>query len=184
VRHERLPVVVELSGATGVELTRRRTLRLAGVVVVGTALAACTTASNTPGTPSSTPTPTPGGPDDPDAALRLEVAAAEQQLEDLYAAAARRLAAKSAAAVTALGVRHTAYRTAVSPNAAASVPSPAPPPATASAALTALRAAETAAATQRIAQAVRAHDPELARTLVLVGAGAAAAAEALRGVRA
>lgn len=164
-------------------LPRRDLLRLAGVAVTGAALAACTTSPDTgPSTAS------PGSPDDPDRALRSEVAADEAALSDLYAAAAKALPAALATTVTALGARHAAYRSAVVGGATASATSTPSATATASASaatatwLTRLRTAETKASAARAAQSVRATEAELARTIVLAGTGAAGAAEVLRGL--
>jgi len=175
---ERVPDVPETSPRG---LLRRDLLRLAGVAVTGAALAACTT-SPSPG-PS---TASPGAPDDPDLALRSEVAADEAALSQLYAASTPVLPAALRTEVTALGARHADYRAAVIAGATVSATSTPSATATtstsASLALSRLRAAERAAASSRAEQSVRARDPELARILVLAGTGAAAAAEVLRGL--
>ena len=172
------------------DLTRRDVLRLGLVASATVGLAGCTTS------PAGTPTPTdPGGPEDPDRALRAEVGADEARLSALYEQAAGALPA-SASRVAAIGARHQAYRTTVDPahlagatgpsgatGPASSVAPPSPPP-TAVATLAQLVAAETAAAAARARQAADAVDPELARILTLVGAGEAAAATALASVRA
>lgn len=161
-------------------LPRRNVLRLAGVALTGAALAACTTS------PGPGPTASPGAPDDPDLKLRAEVAEDEAALTQLYAESASSLPAALRTKVAALGTRHADYRAAVlagatvSPSASAS--STGSGSASASAALGRLRAAERNAAASRAAQSVRAQDPELARTIVLAGTGAAAAAEYLRGL--
>ncbi len=162
-------------------LTRRDVLRLGTAAAAGASLAACTTASNT-GQPQSTP-PTPGAPDDPDAQLRVTVSGGEQVLSGLYQYVATLLPANAAAKVTALGVRHDAYQKAISPHATASIPSPEPQSGKDPAALIKrLRTAETQAAAERAQQSLTAQDTELARLIVLAGAGAASAAEVLRTV--
>lgn len=169
------------------DLSRRDVLRLGLVVSAGAGLAACTTASSS-GTPTQTD---PGGPEDPDRALRAEVAADEARLTALYAAAAKVLTGPSATRTAALGERHAAYRAAVAPASASASPSgsgstsatPTAPPVTAANALKVLVAAEAAAATSRATQAARATDAELALVIVLAGTGAAAAAAALSAAR-
>jgi hypothetical protein len=166
-------------------VSRRDMLRLGAVVAAGASLAACTTASNTGQKPGTSTKPTPGSSEDPDAALRTEVAAAEATLSTLYAELAGSFPAKTAATVAALGTRHVAYRAAVAPAAGPltkpSATARAADPATA---LGRLRAAEKAAADARAQQSVRAGDSDLARVIALAGAGAAGAAEVLRGVSA
>lgn len=170
------------------DLSRRDVLRL-GLVVAGAAgLAACTTASN------GSPTPTdPGGPEDPDRALRAEIGRDESRLVALYAAATAVLTGAVASRVAAVGARHDAYRQAIDPDglatasatasgtpgASTAATEPALPPVTASTAVRVLTAAETAAATARATQAASAVDPSLARVVVLAGAGAASAAAVL-----
>ena len=173
-------------------LSRRDLLRLAGVTAGAGALAACTTSGGGGRSPS------PGSSDDPDAALRAEVAVQETALLADYVAAAPALPASLAARALDLGRRHGDYRAAVLPSspsgsssAAASSGSTSPSTAasptasqagrTAREVLRTLQRAETQAAVQRVTQAGRAHDAELARTLALVAAGAAGAAEVLRG---
>jgi hypothetical protein len=178
--------------------TRRDVIRLGLVAAAGAALAGCTRGSD--GTPGPT---APGGPEDPDRALRAEIGAQETALSGLYASAVEVLPAAQAASVTRLGERHEAYRQAIdpdglatqSPNGTASAtgstsgsPSPSASPAptaarpsTPAAAIEALRKAEQRAASTRITQSVRAVDAELARLIVLAGAGAAGAAEVLAG---
>lgn len=171
-------------------LSRRDLLRLAGITAGAGALAACTSSGG------GAQSPTPGAPDDPDAALRTEVAAQETALLALYAVSAPVLPAAQAARAADLGRRHGDYRAAVLPSATASTStsgsgsasgsSPAgsatpTPPTSARTALRSLHRAETQASAERVAQAVRAHSPELARTLALVAAGAAGAADVLRG---
>jgi hypothetical protein len=169
-----------------IDLSRRDVLRLGLVTSAGAGLAACTTASSS-GTPTQTD---PGGPEDPDSALRADVAADEARLTALYAAAAKVLTGATAARTSALGERHAAYRAAVAPASASSSPSgsasasPTVPAVTAATALKVLVAAEAAAATSRATQAARAADPELARVIVLAGTGAASAAAALSAARA
>lgn len=169
-------------------LSRRDLLRLAAAGGVGAALAACTRGG-------STPAPTePGGPEDPDRALRAEQGEAESQMSARYVAAAPVITGALGARVTALGARHDAYRQAIDPDRLAASPSigtasastpgataTLPVPGTEAAAIAGLLAAETAAARQRAVAAARAVDPELARYIVLAGAGSAAAAEVLRG---
>jgi hypothetical protein len=167
-------------------LSRRDVLRLAGVTAGAGALAACTSSG------SGGQSPSPGGSDDPDAALRAEVAAQETALLDLYAATASGLTGTAAARLTALGSRHRDYRAAVLPSSwsasatgsssgSGSPSSSTTGGATAPATVRGVREAETRAAGQRVAQAGRARDPELARVLVLAAAGAAGAAEVLKG---
>ena len=165
-------------------VSRRDVLRLAGVTAGAGALAACTSSGGNGQSPS------PGAPDDPDAALRAEVAAQETALLAQYAAAEGVMPTKLAPRLAELGRRHADYRAAVLPSAASgsgsgsvsttrspsASPSPSGKPA---AVLASLRAAEKQASAQRVAQAGRAHDPELARVLVLVAAGAAGASEVL-----
>lgn len=150
------------------------------------ALAACTSSGGGGQSPS------PGAPDDPDAALRAEVAAQETALLAQYAAAEGVMPTKLAPRLAELGRRHADYRAAVLPSAASGSgsgsasgsttrsPSASPTPSAKPAAvLGSLRAAEKQTSEQRVAQAGRAHDPELARVLVLVAAGAAGASEVL-----
>ena len=180
-----------------IDLSRRDVLRLGLVASAAAGLAACTTS------PAGRPTTTdPGGPQDPDRALRAEIGRDELRLTALYTQAAGALPGAAAARVSAIGARHVAYRTAVDPaglsgatgvtgatgpsgstGPAASVAPPSIPP-TALTALSILVAAETAAAGDRARQSAAAIDPELARIVVLVGAGAAAAAAALSSARA
>jgi hypothetical protein len=164
-------------------LSRRDVLRLAGVAAGAGALAACTSGSGGQ-------SPSPGGSDDPDAALRAEVAAQETALLELYAATASGLAGAAAARLTALGSRHRDYRAAVLPSSAsasakASSSASGSPSSSATggapATVRGVREAETRAAGQRVAQSGRAQDAELARVLVLAAAGAAGAAEVLKG---
>jgi len=180
-----------------IDLSRRDVLRLGLAASAAAGLAACTTS------PAGRPTTTdPGGPQDPDRALRAEIGRDELRLTALYTQAAGALPGAAAARVSAIGARHVAYRTAVDPaglsgatgvtgatgpsgstGPAASVAPPSIPP-TALTALSILVAAETAAAGDRARQSAAAIDPELARIVVLVGAGAAAAAAALSSARA
>jgi hypothetical protein len=162
-------------------LTRRDVLRLGTAVAAGASLAACTTASNTG--PSQSAPPTPGAPDDPDSRLRLSIAGDEQELGVLYQYVAGLLPAKTAARVTALGARHDAYSQAISPGTVVSPATPEPQSGKDPAVLVKrLRTAETRAAALRAQQSLTAHDTELARLIVLAGAGAASAAEVLRTV--
>ena len=167
--------------------TRRDVVRLGLVAAAGASLAACTRGSD--GSPAPT---APGGPKDPDRALRAEVGRQETALSALYAAAAAKLARRAGgvghgARRTARGVppghrpgrprdaaaerrrRRTAPRRApsrsASPTPAVSLPSGAAD------IVAALRKAERAAATSRVAQSVRAVDAELARLIVLAGTG-------------
>ena len=180
-----------------IDLSRRDVLRLGLAASAAAGLAACTTS------PAGRPTTTdPGGPQDPDRALRAEIGRDELRLTALYTQAAGALPGAAAARVSAIGARHVAYRTAVDPaglsgatgvtgatgpsgstGPAASVAPPSIPP-TALTALSILVAAETTAAGDRARQSAVAVDPELARIVVLVGAGAAAAAAALSSARA
>jgi hypothetical protein len=180
-----------------IDLSRRDVLRLGLAASAAAGLAACTTS------PAGRPTTTdPGGPQDPDRALRAEIGRDELRLTALYNQAAGALPGAAATRVSAIGARHVAYRAAVDPaglsgttgatgatgpsgptGPAASVAPPSIPP-TALTALSILVSAETAAARERARQSAAAVDPELARIVVLVGAGAAAAAAALSSARA
>lgn len=174
--------------------TRRAVLRAGLAASAAAALAACTRSSD--GTPSPT---APGGPKDPDRALRAEVGADETALSALYAAAGAKLSGATATAITELGARHTAYRQAIDPDGLATrAPSdaasgsgsaspstttrPVPTlPSGESEIVATLRKTEREAASTRSAQAQRAVDAELARLIVLAGAGAAGAAQVLAG---
>ena len=172
-------------------LTRRDALRLGAFAAVGASLTACTTSSNG-AKPTATTTASPGSPEDPDRALRAEVAASEQQISELYSDAAAHLSASLARRVTTLGARHSSYRAAIDPTASHASGSGSaqptvstssgtnPRPADVVFTLRRLRTAETTASAARAAQSVRAIDAELARVIVLAGAGAAGAAEVLR----
>ncbi len=180
-------------------VTRRDLLRLSGAVGVTAVLVACTRSSSDPG---GDPATQPGGPEDPDRALRAEVGRAESELTALYAALSPVLASAESTRVRALGARHEAYRQAIDPDRLADSPTatpsgtgslsatpsasatPAPTASSAVAALAQLRAAERQAAVARVQQAVRATDPDLARVIVLAGTGAAGAGEVLRGLSA
>lgn len=179
-----------------IELTRRDVLRLGLVAAATAGLAACTTASNGNAAPTD-----PGGPEDPDRALRAQIGRDETRLSALYAAAAAVLGGAAATRVTAVGARHDAYRQAIDPDglatAAATASAPAGasaalpsatasalPPVTAATALSVLTSAETAAAAARATQSVAAVDPSLVRVIVLAGAGAASAAAVLAAGRA
>ncbi len=180
-------------------MTRRDALRLGAGAVAVVTLAACTTATN--GNPD--PATAPGGPEDPDRALRAEVGRAETTLIALYATYGPGIAAPLGTRVTALGSRHAAYRQAIDPDHLADAPGsgtasgstasrsaspavtpvrPASTPAAVRATLARLLTAEVETAKARAAQCARATDADLARTIVLAGAGAAAAAEVLRSV--
>lgn len=158
-------------------LVSRRDVLAAVVAGCGTVLlAGCTgTASS-----SSTPRPGPTGSADPDAALRTEVAGAEQALAARYAAAA--VTNPTLVRVLAVGARHEAYAAAVEP-ATGSPTVTGPAPATSRPAkpvpdaqlLASLAAAERRAAAERVQQCAQAHDPQLVRVLALAGAGAAGA---------
>ncbi|MFN8169445.1 MAG: hypothetical protein U0S36_11755 [Candidatus Nanopelagicales bacterium] len=172
-------------------LTRRDAVRL-GLLTSGSALlVACTRASGGDTEPTA-----PGGPDDPDRALRAEIGAQESALIALYAAAVAKLSGGEAKAVAALGARHDAYRQAIDPDGLATAaptgspspspsrPSPSPStslPSSSTGIVAALRKAERGAASARLAQSLRAVDGELARVVVLAGTGAAGAAEVLSG---
>jgi hypothetical protein len=164
-------------------------LRLGAAAVVSGVLVACTRGG-------SSPEPTaPGGPEDPDRALRAEQGRAEADLSALYRSVTTVLSGALATRVATLGSRHDAYRQAIDPDRLAESPSAAPSesatvsstpsatavPTTEAAALADLLAAETSAARARARAAARAVDPELARYIVLAGTGAAAAAQVLRG---
>jgi hypothetical protein len=187
-----------------VTLRRRDLLRFAGVAMAGAALSACTTSGDS----THPSTASPGGPEDPDRALREAVASDEQRLGAAYAAVTG-LPASLQARVAVLGSRHAVYAAAVLPEspgasstgsgstsgpasgsgsastagAVSGSPSGAPPPADqvhgAEVTLRALKALETRAAADRAAQSARATDQELARTIVLAGTGAASAAQVL-----
>ena len=128
------------------------------------------------------------------------MAAQETALLAQYAAAEGVMPTKLAPRLAELGRRHADYRAAVLPSAASgsgsgsasgsgsgsgsgsTTRSPSASPSSSgkpAAVLASLRAAEKQASAQRVAQAGRAHDPELARVLVLVAAGAAGASEVL-----
>ncbi len=181
-----------------IDLSRRDLLRLGLVTAAAAGLTACTTASN--GSPAPTD---PGGPQDPDRALRAEIGRDETRLSALYAAAAGVLTGAVATQVADVGARHDAYRQAIDPDglatasasatasapAGASAPPPSPtetslPTLTAATALPVLVAAETAAAAARATQSAAAVDPSLVRVVVLAGAGAASAAAVLSAGRA
>jgi hypothetical protein len=165
-------------------------VRLGLVAATGASLVACTRSSD--GTPAPT---APGGPKDPDRALRAEVGADETALSALYAAASARLTGATATAITELGSRHAAYRQAIDPDGTATRPpsdgsSPSTTPSARPAVtlpsgtaeiVAALRKAERDAASARAAQSLRAVDAELARLIVLAGTGAAGAAQVLVG---
>ncbi len=179
------------------DLSRRDVLRLGLVAATAAGLAACTTASN------GNPTPTdPGGPEDPDRALRAEIGRDESRLLALYAAAGAVLTGAAASRVAAVGARHEAYRQAIDPDglasasasatasgtasgsASAAPTTPALPAVTAANALSVLTAAENAAAAARATQSASAVDPSLTRVIVLAGAGAASAAAVVASGRA
>jgi hypothetical protein len=181
-------------------VSRRAVLRASAVGAAGLLLAACTGGDGGPA-----PT-APGGPEDPDRALRAEIGRSETELVELYAATAALVPPATSAAVRELGARHEAYRQAIDPDGLATAtptasgtsasaasgtasptsgagasPLPLPTgPLTASAAAALLRSAELSAARARVPQSVRAVDEELARVIALAGAGSAAAAEQLR----
>ena len=185
------------------ELTRRDVVRLTLAAAATAALVGCTRQSG--GEPAPTE---PGGPEDPDRALRAEVGRAEARLTALYVASTATLPTATATRLRLLGERHEAYRQAIDPDRLADLlasgsPTPSaspstglppgsangtPSPSTSTSPSTtpagvvrALRAGETEAARARASQSVRAVDPELARVIVLAGAGAAAAAQVLSG---
>lgn len=172
-------------------LTRRDVVRI-GLATSATALlVACTRASGGDTEPTA-----PGGPEDPDRALRAEIGRQEGELIALYAAAVAALSGRESKAVAALGARHDAYRQAIDPDGLATAaptgspspsttrPSPSPSvslPSSSAGIVAALRKAERGAASARLAQSLRAVDGELARVVVLAGTGAAGAAEVLAG---
>jgi len=178
--------------AKHVRVSRRDVMRFAVIGgVVGT-LAGCTSSSRPDPQPTS-----PGGPEDPDQALRAEIGRAQAQLTALYEAAD--VPAVIRAQVTAIGERHRAYGQAIDPKSLGSAgsspaaepsaspasPSPAtsavaPAPPTPTLGRKGLRRAELASSAALIKQAGRAVDPELARLIVLAAAGSAAAAESLK----
>ena len=183
------------------ELTRRDVVRLTLAAAATAALVGCTRQSG--GEPAPTE---PGGPEDPDRALRAEVGRAEARLTALYVASTATLPTATATRLSLLGERHEAYRQAIDPDRLADLlasgsPSTSPstglPTGSASGTpsqststsssptpagvVRALRQGETEAARARASQSVRAVDPELARVIVLAGAGAAAAAQVLSG---
>jgi hypothetical protein len=184
-------------------LPRRTVLRGIAAGAVAATLAACTRGSGEPA-----PT-APGGPEDPDRALRAEIGRSETELIDLYAATAALVPASAAAQVREIGARHEAYRQAIDPDglataspsaeatsaateatatapsasaSASATPVPLPTaPLSVDAAARLLRSAELSTARARVPQSVLAVDEELARVVALAGAGCAAAAEQLRG---
>ncbi len=158
-------------------VSRREMLRVTVVGGLAAAVAGCTTSSGGQSTPTS-----PGGPEDPDRALRDQVGAEQRRLVALYANAD--VPSAVASNVTTLGSRHVAYGQAINP-AGQVVPTSADAAPSANAStepvgLKGLRKAELSSSTMLIEQASKAVDPELARLLVLSAAGSAAAAEALR----
>ena len=169
-------------------LQRRHVLRLTGVAIAGAALAACTTSGDS----THPSTATPGGPEDPDRALRDAVADDELRLAASYAAVTG-LPSALLTRVTELGSRHAVYAAAVRPGSTgpstsgasgSGAATPSAPAASADATLRALGTLERKAAADRATQSVRAGDPELARTIVLAGTGAASAAQVLAGLKA
>ena len=190
-----------------VTLQRRDVLRLAGVAVAAGALAACTTSGDST-RPTSVSPGAPDDPDralrDAVADDELRLAAAYAAVTGLptelqarvtalgsrhpvYAAAVRPLAPSgsgSAGSATPTGAgSSTSAAGSPTPDATTSPASGTPKPADqingAEAALRRLRELERKAAADRAAQSVRASDPELARTIVLAGTGAAGAATVL-----
>lgn len=179
--------------------TRRDALRwsavAAGTALLMPSLAACTTGEGQP-----TPTD-PGGPQDPDRALRAQIGREESALVALYGAAAAALGASAGASVAIVGDRHKAYRQAIDPDDLASLPpsalatgdaggsgspstsvTPTPTPTlptTRAGIIATLLDAEQSAAAERATQCVRAVDAELARVVALAGAGCAGAAQML-----
>ena len=168
-------------------LTRRDVLRWSAVagggLLLAPALAACTSGDGRPA-----PTD-PGGPEDPDRALRAEIGRAESRLVALYDAATKQLGGTAAPLVAGIGARQLAT---LAPSALASgSESASASPSTTSSALPTLPPskagiiatlvdAEQSAAAERATQCVTAVDPELARIVALAGAGCAGAAAALR----
>ena len=170
------------------------------MAVAAAALAACTTSPDTTRTGPASP----GGPEDPDRALRQAVAADEVRLSAAYAAVTG-LPAALATRVAQLGQRHAVYAAAVLPGGASpssptlsgsssgatvtgtpsapATPRPADQTVDAAVTLARLRALETQAAAERAVQSVTATDPELARTIVLAGTGAISAAQVLASLR-
>jgi len=175
-------------------VTRRDVLRLSAVVAGGAAVASLAACTRDGGAPEPT---APGGPEDPDRALRGAIGTSETALIAMYAAAAPLLSGAQAQRVKRIGQRHAAYRQAIDPDglatasatstptsSATATPSPAvtpwpTPPTTAEAAIEALQQAERASADGLQAQCVLAVDAELARIVALAGAGSAAAAAEL-----
>jgi hypothetical protein len=174
-------------------VSRRDVMRFAVIGgVVGT-LAGCTSSTGPDPKPTS-----PGGPEDPDRALRAEIGRDQARMTSLYEAAD--VPASVGAQVTAVGERHRAYGRAIDPKSLGSAPtSPTPsgstPPSTEPSpsnagqvpptpiptlGLKGLRRAELASSAVLLKQANRAADPELARLIVLAAAGSAAAAESLK----
>lgn len=174
-------------------VSRRDIMRFAVVGGVVGALAGCSSS------PEPEPKPTsPGGPDDPDRALRAEIGRDQAHMTALYEAAD--VPAAISVQVMAIGERHRAYGHAIDPKAQSSdasssgTPPPAgssadPSPATSGAVPApqtpvlgrkGLRRAELASSSTLIKQADRAVDSELVRLIVLAAAGSAAAAESLK----
>jgi hypothetical protein len=181
------------------EVTRRDLLRMSAVVVAGTATAGALAACTRDG---GGPAPTaPGGPEDPDRALRAAIGASETALLGMYAAVVPLLPSTQARRVERLGQRHAAYRQAIDPDGLATTPPTSSPtasptaapspavtpwptaPASAEVGLAELRRAELASARGLQAQCVLAVDAELVRVVALAGAGSAAAAAELEAVR-
>ena len=93
------------------ELTRRDVVRLTLAAAATAALVGCTRQSG--GEPAPTE---PGGPEDPDRALRAEVGRAEARLTALYVASTATLPTATATRLRLLGERHEAYRQAIDPD--------------------------------------------------------------------
>ncbi len=133
-------------------------------------LSACSGDSD-PG-PTTAP-PTPGGPDDPDAAVRAQAVQSEAMLIALYDATVRRHP-DIAGQLREYRAQHLAHQAAV--QGAGPTPKPttaATVPAQRAAAVRALRAAETAAAAARQRSCVAATDDSLAATFAWIGASEA-----------
>jgi hypothetical protein len=179
-------------------LSRRDALRWSAVagggLLLAPALAACTSGDGQPA-----PTD-PGGPEDPDRALRAEIGRAESRLVALYDAATKKLGGTAAPLVAGVGARHQAYRQAIDPDqlatlapsalatgseSASATPSPTSTalptlPSSKAGIIATLVDAEQGAAAERATQCVAAVDPELARIVALAGAGCAGAAGMLQ----
>jgi hypothetical protein len=173
------------------EVTHRPTRRLVLLGAAAASLAACTGDDRPPPATEGSPSRP-----EPDALLRTEVTSAERDLLALYQATVSTHPAL-AAQLAPFSARHRRHLDAVETSGPVATPAPtsasapgtgppgtpsaaptpvAPPavPADPAQALTALRAAERAAADTRVADCLRSEDPELAELLAAVAACEAA----------